>query len=282
MTIKAILLAIKASRFYNRRALYVNGGAARSAPPGAGAAARGGHFRYHSHMKKILIIEDEVPLAEALKYTLGKEGYGVEVAHDGAAGLETFRREGADLLILDLMLPSLDGLEICRRIRADSTVPIIMVTAKDSEMDEIVGLEIGADDYVTKPFNMRTLITRVKAVLRRQEKHEPLADERIVCGDIVMDGGRHEVTVRGAPVRLTPTEYGVLELLMRKQGRVVSRPQILNNVWGDYYGSGKTLDVHVRHLREKIEEDPARPTRLLTVRGAGYKLVTPEGGERVA
>ncbi|HEY5493221.1 MAG TPA: response regulator transcription factor [Candidatus Anoxymicrobiaceae bacterium] len=230
-------------------------------------------------MKKILIIEDEVPLAEALKYTLGKEGYGVGIAHDGAAGLEMFRRDGADLLILDLMLPSMDGLEICRRIRADSTVPIIMVTAKDSEMDEIVGLEIGADDYVTKPFNMRTLITRVRAVLRRQEKHEPLADERIACGDIIMDGGRHEVTVRGAPVQLTPTEYGVLELLIKKQDKVVSRRQILNSVWGDYYGSGKTLDVHVRHLREKIEEDPARPSRLLTVRGAGYKLAVHEGGE---
>ncbi|HEY5502329.1 MAG TPA: response regulator transcription factor, partial [Candidatus Anoxymicrobiaceae bacterium] len=245
-------------------------------PPGRG------HFRYHRAMKKILIIEDEVPLAEALKYTLGKEGYGVDVAHDGAAGLEMFRRDGADLLILDLMLPSLDGLEICRRVRAASSVPIIMVTAKDSEMDEIVGLEIGADDYVTKPFNMRTLITRVKAVLRRQEKPEAHVSESLSCGDIVMDNGRHEVTVRGGPVQLTPTEYNLLELLMKRPGKVVSRHQILDGVWGDYYGSGKTLDVHVRHLREKIEEDPARPERLLTVRGAGYKLAAPEGGGTVA
>ena len=233
-------------------------------------------------MKKILIIEDEVPLAEALKYTLGKEGYGVEVAHDGAAGLETFRRDGADLLILDLMLPSLDGLEICRRVRASSPVPIIMVTAKDSEMDEIVGLELGADDYVTKPFNMRTLITRVKAVLRRQEKPETHMSERLSCGDIVLDSGRHEVTVRGKPVQLTPTEYRLLELLMTRPGKVLSRHQLLSGVWGDYYGSGKTLDVHVRHLREKIEEEPAKPACLLTVRGAGYKLVGAEGGGPVA
>ena len=244
----------------------------------ASGAAPGSHFGYHIRMKKILIIEDEVPLAEALKYTLGKEGYEVEIAHDGAAGLDAFRGRGADLLILDLMLPAIDGLEVCRRVRAESSVPIIMVTAKDSDMDEIVGLELGADDYVTKPFNMRTLITRVKAVLRRQEKPAESTRAQFSCGDIEVNSDRHEVTVRGRPVHLTPTEYGLLGVLIARSGKVVSRRQILDGVWGDYYGSGKTLDVHVRHLREKIEMDPARPTCLLTVRGAGYKLVAGEGG----
>ena len=231
-------------------------------------------------MKKILIIEDEEPLADALSYTLSKEGFKVETSHDGAEGLEMFRRDGADLLILDLMLPSLDGLEICRRVRADSSVPIIMVTAKDSELDEIVGLEIGADDYVTKPFNMRTLITRVKTVLRRGHGGPAAAaGVKIECGEIVMDRERHEVSVRGGAVELTPTEYALLEMLMNKQGKVLSRRQMLDGVWGDYYGSGKTLDVHVRDLREKIEEDPARPACILTVRGTGYKIVAAEGAD---
>jgi len=228
-------------------------------------------------MKRILIIEDEVPLAEALKYTLQKEGYEVAIASDGAAGLERFTRDGADLLILDLMLPSMDGLEVCRRVRQASTVPIIMLTAKDSDVDEILGLEMGADDYVTKPFNMRTLITRVKTVLRRIRKEAPAAgEEPLRWGDIVMDGGRHEVTVRGEPVELTPTEYRLLEVFLRRPGKALTRQKIMVEVWGDYYGSTKTLDVHVRHLREKVELDPAHPQYVTTVRGMGYKLGVPK------
>jgi len=228
-------------------------------------------------MKRILIIEDEVPLAEALKYTLQKEGYEVAIASDGAAGLERFTRDGADLLILDLMLPSMDGLEVCRRVRQASTVPIIMLTAKDSDVDEILGLEMGADDYVTKPFNMRTLITRVKTVLRRIRKEAPAAgEEALRWGDIVMDGGRHEVTVRGEPVELTPTEYRLLEVFLRRPGKALTRQKIMVEVWGDYYGSTKTLDVHVRHLREKVELDPAHPQYVTTVRGTGYKLGVPK------
>jgi len=229
-------------------------------------------------MKKILIIEDEVPLAEALKYTLGKEGYEVNIAHDGAEGLERFGRDGADLILLDIMLPHVDGLEVCRRIRLGSPVPIIMLTAKDAEVDEILGLEMGADDYITKPFNMRTLITRVKAVLRRSgEAHGHDAKASITRGDITMDREKHEVTARGAPVKLTPTEYRLLEALMLRPGKVIGRGQLLTAVWGEFYGSGKTLDVHVRHLREKVEADPAHPVYVLTVRGTGYKLGAPSG-----
>jgi two-component system response regulator RegX3 len=228
-------------------------------------------------MKKILIIEDEAPLAEALKYTLQKEGYEVAIATDGAEGFERFTRDGADLLILDLMLPSMDGLEVCRRVRLASTVPIIMLTAKDSEVDEILGLEMGADDYITKPFNMRTLITRVKTVLRRSR--EPVSrgpEEPVRWGDIVMDGERHEVEVRGKPVQLTPTEYRLLEVFLARPGKALSRPKIMSEVWGDFYGSTKTLDVHIRHLREKIEVDPAHPEYVTTVRGTGYKLGAPK------
>jgi two-component system response regulator RegX3 len=228
-------------------------------------------------MKNILIIEDEIPLAEALKYTLGKEGYSVEIAHDGAEGFERFARDRADLVLLDLMLPSMDGLEICRRIRLDSSVPIIMLTAKDSDVDEILGLEMGADDYVTKPFNMRTLITRVKAVLRRASEERALAEgsEPLRCGDLTMDREKHEVRVRGDAVELTPTEYRLLEMLMMRPGKVVPRGQILSAVWDGFYGSSKTLDVHVRHLRKKVEEDPAHPVYIRTVRGMGYKLTGP-------
>jgi two-component system response regulator RegX3 len=229
-------------------------------------------------MPKILIIEDETPLADALSYTLGAEGYEVETSPDGALGLELFRRGGFDLLILDLMLPSVDGLEICRRVRAESSVPIIMLTAKDSDVDEILGLEMGADDYVTKPFNMRALITRIKAVLRRGlAEAAGREQETVVCGDIIMDRGRHEVTARGEVVDLTPTEYLLLEMLMARPGRVMGRRQLLDGVWNDYYGSGKTLDVHIRHLRKKIEADPSRPALIVTVRGTGYKLVAGRG-----
>ncbi len=229
-------------------------------------------------MKRILIIEDEVPLAEALKYTLGKEGYDVELAHDGAEGLSRFEASGADLLLLDLMLPSMDGLEVCRRVRTSSAVPIIMLTAKDSRLDEILGLEIGADDYVTKPFDTRTLLARIRTVLRRAGAARASSSGGAVAeyGGISMDRERHEVAVRGRIVRLTPIEYGLLEVLIERPEKVVSRSQILQAVWGEFYGSSKTLDVHIRHLREKIEIDPACPEHVKTVRGLGYKLVAPE------
>jgi two-component system response regulator RegX3 len=226
-------------------------------------------------MKRILIIEDEEPLAEALKYTLGKEGYQVEVALDGAEGLERFQTRDADLVLLDLMLPVMDGLEVCKRIRADSNVPIIMLTARDSDLDEVLGLEIGADDYVTKPFDMRKLIARVKALLRRTAVQEKETADRLEWAGIVMDLAKHEVRVNGRGVHLTTTEYRLLELLMRRPGRVLTREFVLGQVWDGYYGSSKTLDVHVRHLREKIEEDPSRPVMIKTVRGAGYRLDRP-------
>lgn len=231
-------------------------------------------------MNRILIIEDEKTLAEALKYTLGKEGYEVEVAHDGSEGLAAFERDGADLLLLDIMLPGIDGLEVCKRIRLASDVPIMMLTAKDSDVDEVLGLEIGADDYITKPFNMRTLLARIKTVLRRTgEKAPSNADSAIsTVGDIVLDRDRHEVTVRGEVTELTPTEYRLLEVMMQRRDKVVPREHLLTAVWGDFYGSSKTLDVHMRHLREKIEPDPANPVYVKTVRGTGYKLVAPGGG----
>jgi two-component system, OmpR family, response regulator RegX3 len=230
-------------------------------------------------MKTILIIEDEVPLAEALKYTLGREGYAAELAHDGARGLELFERDGADLVLLDIMLPVKDGLEVCRTIRRSSSVPIIMVTAKDSDVDEILGLEMGADDYITKPFNMRTLVTRIRAVLRRagEERERVEGSQPLRWGDILMDRDKHEVEVRGEAIELTPIEYSLLEVLLSRPTKVMPRTQILQAVWGDFYGSGKTLDVHVRHLREKIEEDPANPVYIKTVRGMGYKLGAVKG-----
>ncbi len=227
-------------------------------------------------MERILIIEDETALAEALKYTLGKEGYEVEAVHDGAEGLGAFENGGADLVLLDIMLPSLDGLEVCRRIRRASRVPIVMLTAKDSDLDEVLGLETGADDYITKPFNMRTLLARIKTILRRAREGGAEMGAAATCGDIRLDRERHQVTVRGNPVELTPIEYGVLDALMARAGRVVAREHLLASVWGDFCGSGKTLDVHVRHLREKIEADPGRPRHLKTVRGTGYRLVAPE------
>ena len=226
-------------------------------------------------MKKILIIEDEEPLAEALKYTLDKEGYRVATAYDGAAGLEKYRAEGGDLIVLDLMLPVMDGLEVCKRVRAVSNVPILMLTAKDSDLDEVLGLEVGADDYVTKPFDMRKLLARIKALLRRSAGGEESPGKRLEWAGIVMDTEKHEVTAGGKAVHLTPTEYRLLELLMQRPGRVLSREYILDSVWEGYYGSSKTLDVHVRHLREKLETDPSRPRLVKTVRGTGYRLDRP-------
>ena len=223
-------------------------------------------------MTKILAIEDEEAIGSALEYQLQREGYDVTWVRDGAVGLETFETAGADLIVLDLMLPTMSGEEVCRSIRKTSAVPIIMLTAKGDEVDRIVGLELGADDYVTKPFSTRELMARVKAVLRRGR---PVTEDSHVLegGDIRLDSERYEATVRGAPVHLTRKEFEVLELLMRNAGRVLPRDTLMDNVWGaDYYGDTRTLDVHIKRLRAKCEIDPHQPDHLLTVRGIGYKF----------
>lgn len=225
-------------------------------------------------MKRILIIEDEAPMAQALSFSLGKEGYDVEIAYDGNEGIAAFDERGADLLLLDLMLPGLDGLEVCRRIRSKSAVPIIMLTARDTDIDEVVGLEMGADDYVTKPFNTRKLTARIKAALRRaQSAGEEPRGGRLERDGLTMDLDRHEVFHGKEPVHLTPIEFGILEALMASGGKAVTREKLLQTVWqGEFYGSYKTLDVHVRRLRSKIEEDPAAPSYITTVRGVGYRF----------
>jgi two-component system response regulator RegX3 len=208
-----------------------------------------------------------------LSYLLRKEGYEVAIAADGQQALDEFARAGADLVLLDLMLPGLSGTEVCRRLRAQSQVPIIMLTAKDSEIDKVVGLELGADDYVTKPYSSRELLARVKAVLRRLQEPEELLAPTLHAGRVRMDVERHVVTVDGAPVPLPLKEFELLELLLRNVGRVLTRIQLIDRVWGsDYVGDTKTLDVHVKRLRAKIEPDPGHPTMLTTVRGLGYKL----------
>jgi two-component system response regulator RegX3 len=224
---------------------------------------------------RILIVEDESALADSIRYNLEREGYGTDVASDGRRALERFRQGSPDLLILDLMLPEMSGLDVCRVIRSESTVPIIMLTAKDSEADKVTGLELGADDYVTKPFSMRELISRVRANLRRTRMVEEAAsDEVLHGGPVAMDVGRHETSVRGEPVNLPPKEFELLEILLRRKGRLLTRDFLIDQVWGsDYFGDTKTLDVHVKRLRQKIEEDPRNPEHLLTVRGLGYKFV---------
>jgi two-component system response regulator RegX3 len=224
-------------------------------------------------MTRVLVVEDEDSISEPLAYMLRKEGYEVSVAADGPSGLEAFDREGADLVLLDLMLPGLSGTEVCRELRSRSAVPVIMLTARDSEVDKVVGLELGADDYVTKPFSHRELVARIRAVLRRRG---PVGDEEataLEAGPVRMDVDRHLVTVEGTPISLPLKEFDLLELLLRNAGRVLTRAQLIDRVWGsDYVGDTKTLDVHVKRLRAKIEPDPARPQHLLTVRGLGYKL----------
>lgn len=228
-------------------------------------------------MRRILIIEDEKALAEALEYTLSREGYDIRLAFDGAMGLEQFYNDGADLVLLDLMLPEIDGLEVCRRIRAESKVPIMILTAKDSDIDEVLGLEMGADDYVTKPFNTRKLIARIKAVIRRSEGVETEPTDRIKWGAMLLDRGKHEVFLDGDVVDLTPIEYRLLEAFMKHPGKALPRELLLNSAWeGGFYGSPKTLDVHIRHLREKIESDPADPEYIETIRGVGYRLGKPD------
>ena len=222
-------------------------------------------------MRHILLIEDEAGIAEPLVYQLEKEGYSAVWVPDGKEGLERFMAEGADLVLLDLMLPGMSGEEVCREIRRTSDVPIIMLTAKDDEVDKVVGLEIGADDYVTKPFSTRELIARMKAVLRRGVVGPSGALE---AGDIRLDPDRREVTVRGEQVHLPKKEFDLLELLMENGGRVVTRETLIDRVWGsDYFGDMRTLDVHIKRLRAKTETDPADPKHLLTVRGVGYRFV---------
>lgn len=225
-------------------------------------------------MTRVLVVEDEESFSDALSFMLRKEGFEVGIAADGHVALEEFDRNGADIVLLDIMLPGLSGTEVCRALRAKSTVPIIMVSAKDGEIDKVVGLELGADDYVTKPFSSRELVARIRAVLRRQGDDEgELISTVIEAGPARMDVDRHVVAVRGEQVAMPLKEFDLLELLMRNVGRVLTRSQLIDRVWGsDYVGDTKTLDVHVKRLRSKIESDPANPVHIVTVRGLGYKF----------
>lgn len=223
-------------------------------------------------MTKILVVEDEDSFSDALSFLLGKEGFEVSVASDGVSALEMFNREGADLVLLDLMLPGLSGTEVCRQLRLKSSVPIIMLTAKDTEVDKVVGLELGADDYVTKPYSSRELIARIRAVMRRHQEPEQ-SSGLLAVGPVRMDIERHVVSVNNVQVALPLKEFELLEFLMRNAGRVLTRTQLIDRVWGsDYVGDTKTLDVHIKRLRSKIEKDPAEPEYILTVRGLGYKF----------
>jgi two-component system response regulator RegX3 len=222
---------------------------------------------------RILIVEDELSLSEPLSFLLRREGYETEIAADGREALAAFDRAGADLVLLDLMLPGLSGTEVCREIRSRSTVPIIMLTAKDSEVDIVVGLELGADDYVTKPYSSRELLARIRAVLRRRVDVEVDADAVLETGPVRMDVERHSVSVGGSEVPMPLKEFELLELLMRNAGRVLTRGQLIDRVWGaDYFGDTKTLDVHIKRIRSKIEDDPSQPSMLVTVRGLGYRF----------
>jgi two-component system response regulator RegX3 len=224
-------------------------------------------------MTRVLVVEDEESFSDALSYMLRREGYEVEVAENGPDALTAFDRSGADLVLLDLMLPGLSGTEVCREIRNRSKVPIIMVTARDTEVDKVVGLELGADDYVTKPYSSRELIARVRAVLRRGQEPDELITATVEAGPVRMDVERHVVSVGGAQISMPLKEFDLLELLLRNAGRVLTRGQLIDRVWGsDYVGDTKTLDVHVKRLRAKIEPDPGNPKHLVTVRGLGYKF----------
>jgi len=220
---------------------------------------------------RVLVVEDEESYSEALSYVLRKEGFEVAIATTGPDALSEFERSGADIVLLDLMLPGLPGTEVCRRIRQTSNVPIIMVSAKDSEVDKVVGLELGADDYVTKPYSPRELLARIRAVLRRGMELDE-ESPALETGRVRMDIDRHLVTVDGEHVRLPLKEFELLEMFLRNTGRVLTRGQLIDRVWGsDYVGDTKTLDVHVKRLRAKVEKDPANPSTLVTVRGLGYK-----------
>lgn len=225
-------------------------------------------------MTSILLVEDEAALSEPLAYLLKREGYEVEVAEDGPTALAAFDRDGADLILLDLMLPGIPGTEVCREIRSRSSVPIIMLTAKDSEVDIVVGLELGADDYVTKPYSSRELLARIRAVLRRRvEEDEHVDDGVLEAGTVRMDVDRHTVAVNGEEISMPLKEFELLELLLRNAGRVLTRGQLIDRVWGsDYFGDTKTLDVHIKRIRSRIEESPSEPRMLVTVRGLGYRF----------
>ena len=222
----------------------------------------------------ILVVDDEQSYRDALSVALQQEGFAVETAADGAEALEKFDAVQPSLVLLDVMLPKMSGVDVCREIRTRSQVPILMVTARNAEIDAVVGLEVGADDYVTKPFRLRELIARVRAALRRAPRREgPAPDvDLIEIGDVRLDAGRHEVHVRGAPVPMPLKEFELLELLMLNAGRVITRDVLIDRIWGpNYYGDTKTLDVHVKRLRAKLEEDPSAPTHVVTVRGVGYR-----------
>jgi two-component system response regulator RegX3 len=225
-------------------------------------------------LARVLVVEDEESFSDALSYMLRKEGFEVSVAPTGTSALTQFDRTGADIVLLDLMLPEMSGTEVCRQLRQRSAVPIIMVTARDSEIDKVVGLEIGADDYVTKPYSPRELVARIRAVLRRQGgEAAEVTTPTLAAGPVRMDVERHVVTVAGASVQLPLKEFELLELLLRNAGRVLTRGQLIDRVWGaDYVGDTKTLDVHVKRLRSKVEPEPSAPRHIVTVRGLGYKF----------
>lgn len=224
----------------------------------------------------VLVVEDEESFVEALTVGLRREGFRVYVARDGVEGLNLFNANHPDVVLLDVMLPEMSGLDVCREIRRTSQVPILMVSAKDAEIDTVVGLEMGADDYVSKPYRLRELVARIRAALRRSAP--PVVggeDEVLVVGDVRLDPERHEVEVRGRPVELPLKEFELLELLLANAGRVLTRDRLIDRVWGhDYVGDTKTLDVHVKRLRSKIEVDPSRPSAIVTIRGLGYKYVS--------
>jgi two-component system response regulator RegX3 len=225
-------------------------------------------------LPRVLLIEDEEGLGEALEYQLGREGYEVERATNGAEGLQRFKIAGGDLVLLDLMLPGMAGEDVCKEIRRESNVPIIMLTARDTEIDKVLGLELGADDYITKPFSTRELIARIKAVLRRTTIETGGDGSALEGGGIRLDRGRFEVTVHGEPIHMPRKEFELLELLMANMGRVLTRDTLIDRVWGaDYFGDTRTLDVHIKRLRAKCEDDPHNPRHLLTIRGLGYKFV---------
>ncbi|HEV7184823.1 MAG TPA: response regulator transcription factor [Leifsonia sp.] len=225
-------------------------------------------------MTSILLVEDEAALSEPLAYLLKREGYDVTVAEDGPTAISEFDRTGADVILLDLMLPGIPGTEVCREIRTRSTVPIIMLTAKDSEVDIVVGLELGADDYVTKPYSSRELLARIRAVMRRRVEADEHEDDGILeAGTVRMDVDRHTVAVSGGEISMPLKEFELLELLLRNAGRVLTRGQLIDRVWGsDYFGDTKTLDVHIKRIRSRIEESPSDPSMLVTVRGLGYRF----------
>jgi two-component system response regulator RegX3 len=222
---------------------------------------------------RILIVEDEPSLAEPLAFLLEREGYEPTICADGLTAVAEFDRSGTDLVLLDLMLPGLSGTEVCREIRSRSSVPIIMLTAKDSEIDIVVGLELGADDYVTKPYSSRELLARIRAILRRRVEDEIDSESVLESGTVRMDTERHTVSVSGKETKMPLKEFELLEVLLRNAGRVLTRGQLIDRVWGaDYYGDTKTLDVHIKRIRSRIEANPSEPTMLLTVRGLGYRF----------